>query len=179
MNTATKTPAIDATISINTDDRVEDPNNTLTLTFANGKVLNVQVGDIPVNVLAQALMHGLKQKCVDAAAISRNPETGKSATVDDKYAAVKAVVDRLCAGMWNIPRGEGTGNGGLLFRALCVMFDGQKSADEVRAWLDGKSEAEQAALRKNPRVADIIERIRPKAKPDASVDTDAMLNELA
>jgi|SRR6185436_7080488 len=169
MNTATKTPAIDATIN----------GDVLTLVFAHGPTITLEASAMHDDIRAQAMMHGFKQKLVDAAAISRNPETGKSATVDDKYKAVLAVYQRLYQGQWNIPRGEGTGNGGLLFRALCVMFDGQKSADEVRAWLDGKSEAEQAALRKNPRVADIIERIRPKAKPDASVDTDAMLNELA
>jgi hypothetical protein len=153
---------------------------TLVLTFANGERLELNAANLHSSVRQQALFHGLKQKLVDAAAISRNPETGRSATVADKYAAVKAVYDRLLIGQWNAPRGEGaSGAGGLLFRALCVMFEGKKEPHEVRAWLDGKTDAEQAALRKNDKVAAIIARIRPQAKPDAAIDTDALLNEIS
>ena len=126
-----------------------------------------------------ATMHGLKQKLVDAAAIGRNPDTGRSATIADKYNAVRAVYDRLLAGMWNAPRGEGgTGSGGLLFRALVRMYPG-KSPEALREYLSGKTPAEQAALRKNPRVAAIIEEIRAEAPDEDSADSDAMLDELA
>lgn len=174
MNDTTKrNAAITAAIHMNSDEL--DPNNSLALTFANGQGLVLQVGDLSPAIIGQAVMHGLKQKLVDAAAIARNPDTGRSATVNDKYEAVKAVYDRLLAGQWNAIRtGEGGGNGGLLFRALVKMYDGRKTPADIREFLEGKTDAEKAALRKNPKVAAIIETLR--AAPDT--DTDAMLDEL-
>lgn len=149
--------------------------DALTLAFANGQELTIRPDQLAQEIVDQAIMHGLKQKLVDAAAIARNPDTGRSATIDDKFEAVKAVYDRLLGGMWNAVRtGEGGGSGGLLFRALCRMYDGKKSPSDIRAFLEAKSDAEKAALRKNPKVAAIIESMR--AQPD--VDTDSMLDEL-
>jgi hypothetical protein len=71
------------------------------LEFANGKTLQFSTDRLPIGMLFCAAMHGLKQKLVDAAAISWNPETGRAATVEDKYQAVKAVYDRLLAGAWD------------------------------------------------------------------------------
>jgi len=166
MNDTTKrNAAITATIS----------GHDLALEFANDTRLIVDANALTPEIRHAALMHGLKQKLVDAAAIARNPDTGRSATIDDKFEAVKAVYDRLLAGSWNAIRtGEGGGSGGLLFRALCRMYDGKKSPSDIRVFLEAKTDAEKAALRKNPKVAAIIESLR--AQPD--VDTDSMLDEL-
>jgi len=123
-------------------------------------------------------MHGLKQKLVDAAAISRNPETGRAASVEDKYQAVKTVYDRLLAGQWNAPREGGGTTGGLLLQALCRLLAGRKTVEELKAFLADRSDAEKAALRKNPRVARIILDIRAEQDKAAGIDTDAMLDEL-
>lgn len=147
----------------------------MTLTFANGQELRLEVGMINQLIGAHALMHGLKQKLVDAAAIARNPDTGRSATIEDKYEAVRVVYDRLLSGLWNAPRGEGgTGTGGLLFRALCKMYPA-KTPEALREFLATKSAAEQAALRKNPRVATIIDELRAATVKD---DGAELLNEL-
>mgnify|MGYP003450704267 CR=1 FL=1 len=103
-------------------------------------------------------------------------QAATSATVADKYAAMKEVYDRLLAGDWNKVRGDGsTGSGGLLFRALCIAY-AQKDPADIKAFLDGKTKAEQAALRKNPKIAAIIDTLREEEAGD--VDTDEMLNEL-
>lgn len=152
--------------------------NTLTLTFANGETLIMRGNALTSDVQQYAMMHGLKQKLVDAAAISRNPETGRAASVEDKFQAVKAVYDRLLAGQWNAIR-EGGGNaGGLLFQALCRMYAGRKTAEDVKAFLAEKTDAEKAALRKNPRVAASIEEIRAEQGKVADIDTDELLGEL-
>lgn len=124
-------------------------------------------------ILRYAVLHGLKQKLVDAAAISRNPDTGRSATVDDKVAAVNEIFARLVAGEWNKRREGGAGTGGMLFRALCIMFP-DKPADAVREFLAKKSDAEKAALRRNPKVAAIMDTLRD----EGDVDSDALLGEL-
>lgn len=151
---------------------------TLTLTFANGETLIMRGDALNNDVQQYAMMHGLKQKLVDAAAISRNPETGRAASVEDKYQAVKTVYDRLLAGQWNATREGGGATGGLLLQALCRMYAGRKTPEEIRAFLDTKTDAEKAALRKNPRVAAIIEEIRAEQGKAANIDTDELLGEL-
>lgn len=172
IETTKKTPAIAATIN--------DANDVLTLTFADGREIVVKQTAITANIAAYAMMHGLKQKLVDAAAISCNPETGRPATIEDKYDAVKVVYDRLMNGEWNKPReSAGAVAGGLLFKALCRMYD-TKTPEYIREFLGKKTDAEKAALRKNPRVAAIIETI--KAENEKEIDataTDAILDELA
>lgn len=167
--------AISATIVTNENDGRPC---ALHLKFANGQELALTASQLTNNVMEYAIFHGLKQKLVDAAAISRNPETGRSATVEDKYQAVKTVYDRLLAGQWNATREGGGGNGGLLFQALCRMYEGRKTPEEIRAFLDTKTDAEKTALRKNPRVAAIIEEIRAEQGKTANVDVDELLGEL-
>jgi hypothetical protein len=147
----------------------------LTLTFANGKRLMINADQLTSAIAGEALIHGLKQKLVDAAAISRNPDTGKSATVDDKYAAVRAVYDRLLSGEWNAPR-EGGGSGSLLLAAL-VRQTG-KPEDQLREWLGKKSDAEKKALSLNPKVAEHINAIRAERAKVEGIDSDAILGEL-
>ena len=147
----------------------------LHLTFSNGRTIVVQVGDLPASIIGDALMHGLKQKLVDAAAMSRNPDTGRAASIDDKYNAVAEVADRLMVGQWNKVR-EGGATGTLLFRALCQLYEGKKDPDAIQAYLDGKTDAEKAALKKNPKVAAII--IELQAAKAGDIDTDELLGEL-
>ena len=151
---------------------------TLTLTFANGKTLTMRGDALNSDIQQYAMMHGLKQKLIDAAAISRNPETGRPASIEDKYQAVKAVYDRLLAGQWNAPREGGGATGGLLFQALCRMYAGRKTPEEIKAFLDTKTDAERAALRKNPRVAAVIAEIRAEQGETMGIDTDELLDEL-
>lgn len=140
---------------------VERDEDVLVIDFANGKRIELRPSTLGPDIREQAMFHGLKQKLVDAAAISRDPETGRSATVEDKFRAVSAVYDRLLAGQWNATRGEGsgTGAGGLLFAALMRLYPA-KGADALREYLGGLTPAQQAALRKNPRVAPVIEEIK-------------------
>lgn len=151
---------------------------TITLQFANGETLNLRGDALNTDIQQYAMMHGLKQKLVDAAAISRNPENGRAATIEDKFQAVKAVYDRLLAGQWNATReGGGGGGGGLLFKALCRLYS-NKSPEQIAAFLAGKTDADKTALRKNPKVAAIIEEIRAETGKAANIDTDELLAEL-
>ncbi len=152
--------------------------SVLTIAFANGASLVVNADDLHPEIQNAAIMHGLKQKLVDAAAMSRNPDTGLSATLADKIAAVREVYHRITsaeAPSWNAIREGGSNSGGLLFRALVRFYADKKTADEVKTWLDARSDDEKTALRKNPKIAAIIVAIQAE-KPDvAKVDTDALL----
>ena len=158
---------------------VERIANNLVIEFAHGKRIELNPFDLVASIQEQAVFHGLKQKLVDAAAISRNPETGRSASIEDKYQAVSAVYDRLLAGHWNAVRGEGgTGTGGLLFAALCRMYVGRKTEEELREWLSTKDKKAQAELRKNPKVAAIIEQIKAERGADDDGLGEDLLGEL-
>ena len=155
--------------------------DALNFSFADGSELTIFADGLSPEIRHEAMMHGLKQKIGDAAAIGRNPETGRSATLSDKRAAMRAVVERLQAGAWNAERGEGGAPaGGLLFAALVRMYAGKKSDDDIRAFLAGKDDKQKAALRKNPRVAEIIEQIKAeRATEDGGDEPGAdLLDEL-
>jgi len=174
MNDTKRNAAISTTIVLNDAGRP----GGLALQFANGQTIAMAAWQLSNEILEHAVWHGLKQKLVDAAAISRNPETGRAATVEDKYQAVKVVYDRLLAGAWNAAREGGGATGGLLLQALVRMYAGRKTPDELRTFLADKTDAEKAALRKNPRVAQIIEDIRAEQGKTADIDTDELLGEL-
>jgi hypothetical protein len=157
--------------------KIDPISRTLQLSFANGAKLLLEANRLNADICEMAMLHGFKQKLIDAAAIGRDPDTGKSATIDDKYFAVKEVFERLHEGEWNKQR-EGAPTGGLLLRALLRMFDGKKTREQLVEWLGAKSDAEKAALRKNAKIAAIIEEIKAEGADTEGIDTDAMLDEI-
>lgn len=165
-NDTKRTPAVTAEIN----------GTRLIFTGDNGRELTVSIEQLADDIRVQAMMHGLKQKIGDAAAISRNPETGRSATTEDKFDAMAEVLNRLLSGAWNKTRegGDGGGAGGLLFKALCIVRK-DKTAEEIRAYLASRTKEEQAALRKVPAIADAIETIRAANAKDGGIDGEALL----
>lgn len=159
-------PTIETTIS----------GTILGMAFDNGQTLSLSVGQLTEEIRNAALMHGLKQKLVDAAAISRNPDTGRSATTEDKYNAVREVYDRLLSGQWNKQRegGSGGASGGLLFRALSRLYSA-KTPEQIREFLEGKTDAEKATLRKLPAIAAIIEQLKAESAKTDGIDGAALL----
>lgn len=154
----------------------------LTLTFSNGEALTVNASTLSDGIREAAIMHGLKQKLVDAAAIGRDPDTGRTATIDDKFAAVREVFDRITgpAPTWNKVRvdGESTaaGKGGLLVRAMMRLTS--KSREFILDTLDKKTKEEVAALRKNPRIVEIIAQLQSEQANTNGIDSDALLDGL-
>ena len=159
---------------------VEIDDATLTLNFSHGEALTLKLEQLSPAIRHAAMMHGLKQKLVDAAAIARNPDTGRSATIDDKYAAVREVYDRITApnGTWNKVREAGGGDtkvkGGLLVRAM-MRLTGKDNAAIV-AYINDLSKEEVAALRKNPRVQDAIAAIQAEQTKTDGIDSDSLLD---
>lgn len=97
----------------------------------------------------ESVVHGLRQKVSDRAAIGRDPETGASATPEEKFAAMKECADRLMAGgPWNAVQTGGAGaQGGLLFRAMKTLYPNAWS-DRVTfaAYIAEKAISETARL---------------------------------
>lgn len=146
-------------------------------TLADGSAMQLEWATVSPDIMLRLAAHGLKQKVADGAAIPRDTETGRSATDSEKIAAMRAIFARLLLGEWSAVR-EGGGNiGGLLLRALIELYP-TKTREQLVEFLAGKSDKDKAALRANPKVATIIERIKAESAA-ISIDTDAMLDELA
>ena len=154
----------------------------LVLAFRHGEVLCVHPESLAPEIQRAAMLHGLKQKLVDAAAISRDTTTGRAATIATKYAAVREVFDRIIgaggeAPSWNKPRAGGAGGqGGLLARAIARYKNVGVAA--AKAYLDRLTDAQKQALRVDPRIATIINDLRAESAKPAGIDTDALLGGL-
>ena len=173
MTTTTMKKDIEATVG---DD------GTLILEFRHGETLRLHPETLNPEIQRAALLHGLKQKLVDAAAISRDTATGRAATIVTKYDAVKEIFDRITGAggetpSWNKPRAGGAGGqGGLLARAI-ARYKGVEVA-AAKAYLDRLTDAQKQALRVDPRIATIINELRMESAKPAGIDTDALLGGL-
>ena len=147
----------------------------------NGEAFSVDVSTISAELLQQAALHGFKQKLADGAAISRNSDTGRSATLADKADAVRTIWERITVdGNWNAVRGDGSGgSSSRLVRALMEHFKKDKAT--ILAFLDPKSKDEKAAAAAHPPVKAIIDHMAATAAAAkvkaAGIDTDALLND--
>ncbi len=150
-----------------------------TFAFANGEHITVYRDQLPQDVQDAAFWHGIKQKIADGAAIARDTETGRSASLDDKIYAMRQIARRLPIS-WNAISEGGSGNaGGWLLKALCELYPA-KTREQLQAYLSGKSDKEKAALRADAKIAPVIQRLKDAAGASASkgIDTDSLLGEL-
>ena len=137
------------------------------LDFRNGET---RLFTLPDNLLNKFAAHGAEQKLGD--------EIAGLNDVEDCVLAVDELIDRLYNGEWSVKR-EANGMAGtsVLVRALVELTG--KTVEQIKQFLNGKSQAEKVALRNNPKIKPIVERIEAeKASKKANVDTDAMLGEL-
>jgi hypothetical protein len=147
-----------------------EPDGTIKvrMDFRNGETRTFTV---PGNMIAKFAGHGAEQKLGD--------ETAGLEDVGDMVLAVDELMDRLAKGEWGVKReGNGLAGTSVLLRALMELYS--KSAEQVKQFLAGKDQAAKIALRNNPKVKPIIERIEAEkaAKKTSNVDTEALLGEL-
>ena len=138
------------------------------LDFINGET---RTFTIPEGLVAKFAAHGAEQKLGD--------ETAGLTDVDDAVLAIDELVERLNKGEWGVKR-EGNDMSGTSVLARALVEYKNTTMEKVKTFLAGKSAAEKMALRANPGLKPIIERIEAeKAAKGTKVDTDALLNELA
>lgn len=154
---------------------IETSSAAMQIVLSDGTDIAIRFDGLSDDIRHALMVHGLKQKIVDAAAIPRNTETGRAAPDADKITAMRNVAERLQSGEWNAKTGEGGGTRSLLARALDILYPAKAGAgiDAFVATLDKKA---QAALRMSPKVAPIISGLRPVAKTTTTADD--LLNSL-
>lgn len=147
---------------INADGKVQ-----VRLDFRNGET---RLFTIPDAMTAKFAAHGAEQKLGD--------EIAGLEDVGDCVLAVDELIDRLYSGEWGAKR-EANGMAGTSTLLKALVEHTGKTAEQIKAFLASKSQAEKVALRNNPKVKPIVQRIEDeKASKKSNVDTDALLGEL-
>lgn len=155
----------------------DDTTGILTVSFATGEATSITIADLSPDIIQRAIVHGLNAKLVDAAAISRNTETGKSASAEDKRDAVVAVAERLINGEWNAKRAAGEGEATILLAALMRVYP-DAGRDKLQSRIDGWSKEERAAIRLHAKVARAIADIQAERAAAKGIDSEDLLANL-
>lgn len=152
------------------------PGNTIRFHVKGAGFVDMRLDAVSESNKDRAMIHGFIQRISDAAAIGRDPETGKAADPATKLEAMSRLVAHYETGTTEWSRVQAAGpRGGLLFEALCRMYP-DKAADAIRTYLDGLSDKQQAALREDDEVAPVIAAIKAeKAKDQPKMDTKGLL----
>lgn len=143
--------------------------------FRNGET---RTWTIPGNLMARCAAHGAEQKLGDELA-GLKKDDGSEADIEDLVLTIDELMARLDTGEWNAKKESGGMAGtSVLLRAL-VELKGL-TTEQVKEFLKDKTQAQKIALRNNPLVKPIIDRIEAEkaAKAGKSVDTEALLAQL-
>lgn len=149
----------------------DDGQVTTTFDFRNGKTLQFT---IPQGLVLLFAGHGAEQKIGD--------ETAGETDVDDMVLAVSDLIERLSQGTpesWNAPRAAGGGFAGTSVLSKALVEASGKSAEQIAAFLKGKTQAEKLAMRNSAKLKPIVERLEAeKAAKASKVDTTALFDQL-
>ena len=158
--------------------KVEVTDTALTFScIGHDGTATLTLADVSAVIINRAAVHGLRQRIQDAAAQSRDEVTGKPATPEEKFAAMKALVDHYMTGTieWNVGRSGGTGTSGE--RALCVAAMTEAfplTVDiDIREKVKGWTNTEVAAVLASAVIKPIADRMR--AARVSSVNVDGLL----
>jgi hypothetical protein len=148
---------------------VNDGVVSIRLDFRNGETRTFA---IPSGLLLKFAAHGAEQKLGD--------EIAGLDDIEDAVMAIDELTDRLNKGEWGVKR-EGNGMAGtsILARALVEVMGKDMSA--IKTFLGTKTQAEKVALRNNPRVKPVVERLeaeKASKSKGAAIDTDSLLASL-
>lgn len=143
----------------------------LRLCFRNGAVRE-EIFTTDSATYAKAAAHGYLQKFGD--------ECAGVEDLDDMVQAVDELLVRVNNGEWTSKReGGGAGTGSSVLARALVEVTG-KTAEEIKLFLAGKTQAEKIALRNNPKIKPTVDKLEAEkqAKKGGGVNSDALLDDL-
>lgn len=159
-------------------------NGKITFTVQGAGAITLDLKQVNTDNATRAMHHGFIQRVSDAAALSRDTETGKPASPADKLEAMRRIVDHYNSGSadWSIRAASGDGASpvaGITLKALAAVQN--MPLDEMRQRVEALAEkrgittkALLATLAKQPAVAAKIAEMRAPA----GIDADDLLGEL-
>jgi hypothetical protein len=178
--------------------------NSVVTTQWNGDILTVNVlggqlvGGQPTDAAAMfdrtraseanrdaAEKHGWTQRICDK--MAKSAPTRAAGQTDEQWAQVKiqhtlskfVAVEKIIAyyESGDVPwKMSGGSEGGMLFEALCELYEGKKTVDQVRKFLDSRTDEQLKVLRKVPELVEIMNRLR--VERSGAVDTASALGDL-
>lgn len=168
--------------------------NSIISTATNGDniTFTVQgVGDLTINLkqvstanATKAMHHGFIQRVSDAAALSRNTDTGQPASPADKFGAMKRIVEHLNSGSdeWSlrVASGEGSsGPSGITLKAVASVqgVSEAEMRDRIERLAEKRGVTTRALLATLAKQEAVAKRIAEMRAP-AGVDADDLLGEL-
>lgn len=140
------------------------------LDFVNGEF---RLFTLPPALVATFALHGAEQKLGD--------EISGLDDINDCVLAIDTLIDRLYEGKWNATR-EANGMAGASILARALVEQSGKDMATIRTFLSDKTQAQKVALRQNPAIKPIVDRLEAeKAKKPSknAIDTDALLGSLS
>jgi hypothetical protein len=162
----------------------DGPDARMVFAVLGAGTLTLEMGKLSAAVLARAALHGMKQRVSDAAAIPCDRETGRPATPEEKFAAMKELVDHYMTGTgeWNRARAAGSGGGrdtsGITLQAMRRVWPDRDCEELVfkleRRRVITRREA-YAAFAKTREVAAMIAQIKSEG---ANMSADDLLFEM-
>lgn len=135
----------------------------------------------------RAMLHGMVQRISDAAAISRDSETGKSASPQEKYDSMASLVDHYLTGTdeWSLKRESTAGrqsttglSGVSLLRAALAIQKPSLSPEKILEWTKKLTQKEVLALLASKELKEAVELARADAETRALEGLDVNAEEL-
>lgn len=159
--------------------------NTIVFTVKGAGELKLNMTDVHEANRVRAMGHGFVQRVSDAAAIARDTKTGKSATPEEKLAAMKRLVDHYESGAegWSPIRAEGgerEPSGAADLRTALGELYPQKAVERIAEFVKGLTGAERLSLMASDAVKPLVDRMRDqRAKVQAAgVDAQKLLESI-
>lgn len=157
--------------SVITTDLIAAGNGIIFRVAGAGEVV-LDLNLVHADAKARAMVHGFIQRVSDAAALSRDEETGLPATPADKLAAMAALVEHYSSGTseWSRKReGGGRPEGGLLLQCLMELYP-EAGREKLVAKLKTWKPADKAAMLVSPKIKAVADRIRSEAAKHVDVE---------
>ncbi len=137
------------------------------------------------NLRKFAEWHGWEQRLRDAAAKPCDKKTGKSASPQEKFAAIRRLAEHYLNGAesWNLKTGPGVGGAvsddkQMLKAALAEYLPSvgkERTAEQIHEAVEGMKKPEISALLANAKIAAIVLRLREEKAAEMEVDGDELL----
>ncbi len=154
---------------------IDEAAGTITYTVLGAGSITLHMDKVHPDNQRYAAFHGFKQRVPDAAALSRNPDTGKPASPAEKLAEMQELVDHYESGTpeWSRRREGGGATSSLLFRVLVAYKIGEDGVSDADACTRAK--AFIAAFEGDKKALLYSERLKPyrEAAEAAMISTNA------